>query len=159
MSHGPASGSGIKAEPNLTPLLDMVLQLLMFFMMCVNFVNDQVNKDIKLPVAQSARPGSKNEDSVRFLNMDRSGALVTTAGDKLLTPGDITYYLKREYADAERENKLKGGTGEVKTAIIIRADQEASYKDVYQLLQLCKQERFKKLNVRAMTQAGGPPPD
>jgi biopolymer transport protein ExbD len=46
-----------KAEPNLTPLLDVVLQLLMFFMMCVNFVTEQVNSDIALPDAQSARPG------------------------------------------------------------------------------------------------------
>ena len=45
MSHGP-SAEGSNAEPNLTPLLDVVLQLLMFFMMCVNFVTEQVNEDI-----------------------------------------------------------------------------------------------------------------
>ena len=31
-----------KADPNLTPLLDVVFQLLMFFIMCVNFVAEQV---------------------------------------------------------------------------------------------------------------------
>jgi biopolymer transport protein ExbD len=45
MSHG-SSGEGAVSEPNLTPLLDVVLQLLMFFMMCVNFVNEQVNENI-----------------------------------------------------------------------------------------------------------------
>ncbi|MFN6050729.1 MAG: ExbD/TolR family protein, partial [Planctomycetia bacterium] len=48
MSHGGSSDGG-NMEPNLTPLLDVVLQLLMFFMMCVNFVTNQVSEDIILP--------------------------------------------------------------------------------------------------------------
>ena len=54
MSHGAAADLA-HAEPNLTPLLDVVLQLLMFFMMCVNFVNEQVKEDVKLPESASAR--------------------------------------------------------------------------------------------------------
>ena len=42
MSHG--SSSSDKCEPNLVPLLDMVLQLVMFFMVCANFVMEQVNE-------------------------------------------------------------------------------------------------------------------
>ena len=42
MSHG-GSDSGVSAEPNMTPLLDLVLQLLMFFIINVNFVSEQVN--------------------------------------------------------------------------------------------------------------------
>src|SRR3954454_392237 len=68
MSHGPAA-EGSVAEPNLTPLLDVVLQLLMFFMMCVNFVTEQVSGDIKLPVSQSARPMNKSETDVLFVNV------------------------------------------------------------------------------------------
>src|SRR5438128_1518495 len=68
MSHGPSS-EGSVAEPNLTPLLDVVLQLLMFFMMCVNFVNDQVKEDVKLPETQSAVPMDKTDTDVLFLNI------------------------------------------------------------------------------------------
>ena len=46
-----ASTSSDKCEPNLTPLLDMVLQLVMFFMLCANFVMEQVNESVKLPLA------------------------------------------------------------------------------------------------------------
>jgi biopolymer transport protein ExbD len=66
MSHG---GGDSIASPNLTPLLDVVLQLLMFFMMCVNFVNDQVNAEIHLPESQSAKPMDKSETEVLFLNL------------------------------------------------------------------------------------------
>src|SRR3954468_3925269 len=68
MSHGPASQGSI-AEPNLTPLLDVVLQVLMFFMMCVNFVTEQVNEDIKLPESQSAMPMDKADVDVLFINL------------------------------------------------------------------------------------------
>src|SRR3954452_13170547 len=68
MAHGPAAEAS-SAEPNLTPLLDVVLQLLMFFMMCVNFVTEQVSEDIKLPDSQSARPMDKSETDVLFLNL------------------------------------------------------------------------------------------
>ncbi len=42
----PYEHSRVKADPNLVPLLDLVFQLIMFFMICVNFVSEQVNSDI-----------------------------------------------------------------------------------------------------------------
>ena len=56
------------AEPDLTPLLDLVLQLLMFFIINVNFVSDQVNPDVKLPRSESARPMDKPGEADIFLN-------------------------------------------------------------------------------------------
>src|SRR5262245_39835784 len=69
MSHGASAGHGAAMEPNLTPLLDVVLQLRMFFMMCVNFVNEQVTGEVKLPASQSARPMDKTETDVLFINL------------------------------------------------------------------------------------------
>ena len=63
MSHGGGAEGGM-ADPNLTPLLDVVLQLLMFFMMCVNFVTEQVNEDISLPVSQAVKPMDKADTDV-----------------------------------------------------------------------------------------------
>src|SRR5213079_634645 len=102
MSHGASDDEGI-AEPNLTPLLDVVLQLLMFFMMCVNFVTEQVNEDIKLPVAQSARPMDKSEVDILLLNVDAQGRLVVPGQEKpLASQGEMSFYLKQQYADAKR---------------------------------------------------------
>lgn len=156
MSHGPST-EGSKAEPNLTPLLDVVLQLLMFFMMCVNFVNEQVDKNIVLPDAQSARPMEKGEITVLFLNMDSKGALTAPGGqDTVMTSlSDINYYLKKQFADAERADKLNGGTGVVNTTIVIRADRNANYSHVYQLLQTSKQAGYRKWQFRAITKAKG----
>src|SRR5258708_32267119 len=66
MSHG--GGSEDNLDPDLTPLLDLVLQLLMFFIINVNFVSDQVNPDVKLPQSESARPMDKPGEADIFLN-------------------------------------------------------------------------------------------
>jgi biopolymer transport protein ExbD len=54
MSHG-APGAASGADPNLTPLLDLVLQLLMFFMICANFTAAQNNEPVKLAESDSAK--------------------------------------------------------------------------------------------------------
>ena len=55
--------SEIKAEPNLTPLLDVVFQLITFFMLVINFSNDNYDQRVRLPVAGSARPIEDGEGS------------------------------------------------------------------------------------------------
>jgi biopolymer transport protein ExbD len=147
MSHGGGSSLSDKCEPNLTPLLDVVLQLLMFFMMCVNFVTEQVNEDIKLPYAQSARPMDKGEQDVLFLNLDDQGRLIVLGKEEPLSLLGTKYYLKRQYEEA----KNASADSKVKTVIVIRAHKDADYAQVYQVLQMCKQEGFRKLSLRAMT--------
>ena len=46
----------VKAEPNLTPILDMVFQLITFFMLVINFKSAEMDLSLKLPVVGSARP-------------------------------------------------------------------------------------------------------
>jgi biopolymer transport protein ExbD len=147
MSH--ASLGEIKAEPNLVPLLDLVFQLIMFFMICVSFVTDQVNERIKLPEAQSARPLDKGEVDVLFLNLDDTGKLIVPGQQHpLSSEGEMRYYLRQQYADAKRtaEEKKKR---QVNTVIIIRADKNATYANVFQLLRLCKDIGYHKLQLRA----------
>ena len=47
--------SEFKAEPNLTPLLDVVFQLITFFMLVINFSSENYDQRVRLPVAESAR--------------------------------------------------------------------------------------------------------
>ena len=85
MSHG-IGGHGKRAEPNLTPLLDLVLQLVMFFMLVANFVMDELSDKIKLPVASQAKPLDGQGHHFIYLNVDKSGRVCVPIGDPLLTP-------------------------------------------------------------------------
>ena len=172
MSHGPHA-QGSAADPNLTPLLDVVLQLLMFFMMCVNFVSEQVKEDVKLPESASARPMDKAQTDVLFLNLKpfhfrewqdrvrdpdllgklqdkfREGdPLVFVSGKEPMKPIELDFWLKQKHEDLLKESK------EVKTAVIIRADENTDYTQVFRVLQMCKVRGFTNLKLRAMTTAG-----
>jgi biopolymer transport protein ExbD len=63
------------AEPNLIPLLDLVLQLVMFFMATTNFARENNPEAIKLPLAQSAKPIEDDElkNERLFLNVEENG--------------------------------------------------------------------------------------
>jgi biopolymer transport protein ExbD len=152
-----ASTNEIQAEPNLVPLLDLVFQLIMFFMVCVNFVSQQVNEDIKLPVAQSARPMDKTEVDVLFLNVDQNGKLIVPGRDQPLTTlPQMRVYLRQVYEDAKRVAQESGDkTGKVKTTIVIRGDRRTTYLKIFDLLQLCKEVGYQKLQLRALSQVGG----
>jgi len=166
MSHGPTA-EGVSAEPNLTPL-DVVLQLLMFFMMCVNFVNEQVKEDVKLPKSVSAHPMDKAETDVLFVNLkpyrpedfdrlapDAQARLqakfqpgepcVSVLGREPMRPIELKFWLKDRYEETQKTSR----DGKVNTAIIIRADRDTDYGQVFQILQTCKNERFRNLKLRA----------
>ncbi len=66
-----ASANPDTFELNLTPLLDVVLQLIMFFMMCVNFVSDQVNVNVLLPTSASVQEiQAKGDADVVVVNVE-----------------------------------------------------------------------------------------
>jgi biopolymer transport protein ExbD len=173
MSHG-AAGEGGNAEPNLTPLLDVVLQLLMFFMMCVNFVNEQVNEDIKLPKSQAVKPMDKAEADYLFVNLkpfaladfqDRLPSDVLARvqekfhdGDEcILVPGkepmrfnEFHIWLKQQFQDAMQIAQQRGSK-EVTTAIVIRAHKESEYGQFFKIMQECKNVGYRRFMSRALT--------
>jgi biopolymer transport protein ExbD len=146
MSH--AADTTIKAEPNLVPLLDLVLQMLMFFIITVNFVSNQVNESIKLPVAQMAQPMKKDITDVLYLNVNEKGQIEVVGREQPLSDfGQIKNFLRIEY----RNREILAGAGKVNTSVIIRADRNAEYRLVYQILRQCKEQGFRKMQLRAMT--------
>ncbi len=155
MSHVSGS-SAIKAEPNLVPLLDLVFQLIMFFMICVNFVSGQVDEMIKLPDAQSARAMDKKEVDVLILNVRDNGKIKVVGEQQLLsTPGEIKYFLRREYETAKARQDPADKSKQVQTAIVIRADKNANYGQIFQLLTYCKEVGYHRLQLRAFSKGKG----
>ena len=67
----------IKAEPNLTPMLDMVFQLITFFMLVINFKSAALDLSLRLPVVGSARPvDTKGMEDLLILNITQDGKLI-----------------------------------------------------------------------------------
>src|ERR1700722_8627248 len=87
----------LRAEPNLTPLLDIVFQLITFFMLVINFSRDNFDARIKLPVAGSARPqddAARLNDERLVLNVDSQGHLLFNG--QILSAGEAEGKIKLE---------------------------------------------------------------
>src|ERR1051325_2572926 len=84
-------GHGASAEPNLTPILDMVFQLITFFMLVINFKSAAMDLSLHLPVVGSARPIENIKDLI-VLNIDSGGRMTVYNQPK----PDIEAYIQGE---------------------------------------------------------------
>jgi biopolymer transport protein ExbD len=136
------------AEPNLTPLLDVVLQVIMFFMITVNFVQaESSNEEVVLPAAQSAVPLDRDAHDYIFLQMNRQGKLVGLLED-LNSEIKLRAYLQREH-EARRQAALeKGRKGEVNIVVVLRAHREAPYEKIWNVLDLCNKAGYHRWQLR-----------
>lgn len=151
MSHG----SDKACEPNLVPLLDMVLQLVMFFMVCANFVMEQVNESIKLPTAVSAQPLDPNAGNIIFLNVNEKGEVLLSALDAvgsdrvLYNQIQVQSYMKRRY---EEDVRVAGGdtSKPPRSTVIIRADRRTQFRKIYDIEVACQKAGYKNCKLRAI---------
>jgi biopolymer transport protein ExbD len=148
MSHGPAAGGHGQqsAEPNLTPLLDLVLQLVMFFMLVATFVMEDLSDKVKLPVASQAKPLTAKDTNFTFLNVDRTGRVIVATKEPLLTPEEIKFHMlqfARNHPGGEAKAKEE-------VTVIIRADKDARFSHIHKTMLAIKQAGFKKLQFRAL---------
>jgi biopolymer transport protein ExbD len=146
-----------KAEPNLTPLLDIVFQLITFFMLVINFSNENYDARVRLPVAGSARPTEEGEKAAAedrlVLNVDRQGHLLMSG--QLLPASKALQEIKHQ-ADLVKLNLKAAGlkpdaSGGLPTTIIVRADRDTPFSSLYTLISACQSNGFRKFALKAMT--------
>jgi len=147
--HGGGDGDD-NLEINLTPLLDVVLQLIMFFMITVNFVaREQFNKAIELPKSQSiTAPIDQGPDNFVYLNVDKDGKLQVR--DSTLAPDKLQGYVERERKTLERTAQLIGKTGPINIVIVLRADKDARYHQVWDSLKACMDAGYERWQLRVL---------
>lgn len=100
-----ASSASQQVDVNLTPLLDLVLQLIMFFMITIRLVHYEVsNEEIDLPHAQLSTPMEEEKTKNKFpvwINLDYKGRIIGL-GDKVIEiPIKETYKKTFKHLPAE----------------------------------------------------------
>jgi len=142
-----------RAEPNLTPILDMVFQLITFFMLVINFKSASLDLSLKLPVLGSARPvDSGGEEDLLVLNIDAEGRL-RVAG---VAQEDIERYIGQEAgvsrAYARVRGKLPRGDDEnaLSTIVVVRADRATPFQLLNRVIATCQKNGFRRFSLKAM---------
>jgi len=147
--------SELRAEPNLTPLLDVVFQLITFFMLVINFSNENYDQRVRLPVAGSARPVEDekvlSEDRL-ILNIDPDGHLLFGGEVQPLHKAIQTI---RHQADLIKINLKAGGqqldsSGSLPTTVVLRGDKDTTFASVLSLIKACQSNGFRKFALKSM---------
>ena len=142
-------------SPNLTPLLDVVLQLITFFMMLVHFGTrlEGSNRAVRLPVAPAALPGSNLTIDRLAVSLDRRGRLLF--GQRALSgPETLAFWAgqakaRRAGLELLPNDPKRGGPGapDLPTVVIVRADRDVSYAHLRRTLSEAQEQGFAQFSL------------
>ena len=141
---------GGDAKPNLTPILDMVFQLITFFMLVINFKSAALDLSLKLPVVGSARPvDTKGQESLLILNIDTQGDIIVYGNKK-----PVKQYIAGEAMAAligakRAQPDLEFGQ-ELPTMVVIRADRSTPFHALNRVIMECQTNGFRKFALKAV---------
>jgi biopolymer transport protein ExbD len=151
MSHG---GGGESVNPDMTPMLDMVFQLITFFMLVLNFKAASLDLELKLPVVGSARPVETGGASdLLILNINQKGQLKIFGEIKEDVEGYIATEAEASRMAARRRDRNFQDTDDLPTIVVVRADQATPFKLINRVIKACQDQGFRNFAMKAMNEA------
>jgi biopolymer transport protein ExbD len=127
-------------DPNLTPLLDVVLQLIVFLLMLIHFGSrlEGVRRDIRLPVAPAALPTGELGSDLLFVGLDAEGRLLVADRPEPLEPPETDAW----WAEQARQRHQAATLDKLGTEVVVRADRGARYGAVRRTLATAQTHGF-----------------
>lgn len=133
-----------KAEGDMTPMIDMVFQLIAFFMVLINFSEVEQDQRVKLPLSELAKPPEVSYEKPITLQMTANHDVLVNANRDLLSIDEARQQLLRE-AQIVRA----GGDVRIEdVTVIIRADQHAKTGKVQELVKAAQDAGFEDFALR-----------
>lgn len=108
---------------SLTPLIDVVFLLLIFFLVATRFAEEEREIDIRLPTASEARPLITKPQEL-FVNVTREGR----------------YFVGGKYVEFEALEPILAGLWESqpgRAEVIIRGDRQTAWENIVAVANLC----------------------
>jgi biopolymer transport protein ExbD len=124
------SGKGVKAEINITPLVDVVLVLLIIFMVVTPML--QRGKDVRLPEVH--KPDSENKEGdplILSLTQDKKIYLEQS----MLDEGGLGEELRTEF------------TREPNRKVLLKGDERLTYGDVRRVMDVARKSGAKGISL------------
>jgi biopolymer transport protein ExbD len=132
----------MSAECDMTPMIDMTFQLIIFLMLMVNFTQIDQEAAILLPVSELAKPPEKPLETPITLNVVEDGYVIV-AGQKT-PPEGLKSILARE-----AESLASQGKSTADAHIIIRGHGRAPVGKIQEVIKICQEARFERFALRA----------
>jgi biopolymer transport protein ExbD len=139
-------GGGI-LEGDLTPMIDMTFQLIAFFMVLINFTQNEQNERVTLPSSVLAKPAKAPLEFPITLHLTED-ATVIIGGQEVSIAGLGPFLLR------ERTVLRMDGKTEDDATIVVRAHRYSSTGRVQELIKKCQENNFEKFALRAKEDVG-----
>jgi len=108
---------------NLTPLIDVVFLLLIFFLVATQFAQDDQQLPIKLPSAQSAVPMTIEPEEI-VVHIARDGSMMVRG--KLVDISELEALLRQSVVD-----------NPIQQIVVLRGDKRVEFQTIVTLVDLC----------------------
>jgi len=146
--------------------LDLVLQLVMFFMLVVHFESEQRNENVQLPKAGLAKGLVRQEnDRVLFINVlpqkneqtgetSKTKSLITvfqgTSMVEYTSQVQVRDYLASEINKDERAaGPSVWAAGKGRSIVVVRADKDCAFRQVYDTMISIRSSGYSEVQLRA----------
>jgi len=119
---------------NLTPMLDMVFNLLLFFLAATTFAREEVELNLRLPQAKSGQAGEPRKQFV--INVFADGRLSVDGRE-------VTF-------EALQQKLTAAGQRDKDQPVLVRGDREAHFGVGLQVLDACRLAKISKVDFAAL---------
>ena len=134
-------------------MLDMVFQLVTFFMLVINFKANQIDTQMELPVVGSARPVKADGLQLMMVNINNKGQF--TVFNKPYSDQQMEQYIAAQATSdrlAARCSKSSfDDTDDLPTTVVIRADRNTPFEKLDHALKLCQANHYRDFVFRTAT--------
>jgi biopolymer transport protein ExbD len=137
---------------DMTPMIDCTFQLVIFFMLTLNYSQQDLDDRIKLPASELAKPVEVVQDTSIVLQLTEQNTIYV-AGEEMPVSG-LRNLLGRERKLIEaspRRRNLK------EAIVVIRADAASQTGRVQQIIKIAQEMGFEKFVLRAKEEMGPRP--
>lgn len=145
-----------RADPNLTPILDMVFQLITFFMLVINFKTANMDMNLHLPAIGSARPVEVKGQDLLVLNIDKRGRLRALGQEMEDIPGFIASEASAVIIKLKGYNVHLREGDELPSMVVIRADRQTPFKFINRVVVQCQKYGFRTFSLKALNRKEEP---
>jgi len=112
----------------IAPMIDVLLQILVFFMAITTVEVMRTSKEVKLPLAQHGQDKKTNKDT-SYVNIQWKGESVPPVMDIDNADASDTSIITKRLEEATQRNP--------EHRVIIRADKDTQYQFIQQVMQAC----------------------
>jgi len=131
---------------NITPMIDVVFLLIIFFLVASYFVRSEQSRKVALPDATKGQSDDRSSQNRLTITVESDGRL--SIGGQLLAEAVVLRRIQEL-----RGIVGDGGQSDVEPEVRIRSDRDASFAEIRRLIEHCAAHKIRSIRFAVATQS------